>query len=149
MVHHCPTWQWASGDESKLKHYLPKDKQFLVTRNGNLLSKLCSTIYIFVCLVPCYKRCKEIEYVEDQEKIIDEDADGGWVDTHHYANLNEQIDEMTLAGGDKLCTGTKKLPVKVEENDEDDDEGEAEDMDAFLASGMIDEEDKVIFGIKN
>lgn len=52
---------------------------------------------------------------------------------------------MTLAGGDKLCTGTKKLVVKVEENDEDDDEEEAEDMDAFLASGLIDEEDKVIF----
>ena len=67
------------------------------------------------------------------------------MDTHHYANLNEQVDEMTLAGGDKLCTGTKKLVVKVEENDEDDDEEEAEDMDAFLASGLIDEEDKVIF----
>ena len=43
LVHHCPIWQWSAGDESKMKPYLPKDKQFLLTRN-----------------VPCYKRCKQV-----------------------------------------------------------------------------------------
>jgi len=29
----CPTWQWSAGDAANAKTYLPKDKQFLITRN--------------------------------------------------------------------------------------------------------------------
>lgn len=43
LVHHCPTWQWATGDEDRIKSYLPKTKQFLLTRN-----------------VPCTRRCKQV-----------------------------------------------------------------------------------------
>lgn len=45
-MHHCPTWQWACGDEMRAKAYLPKTKQFLITRN-----------------VPCSRRCKEVCHV--------------------------------------------------------------------------------------
>ena len=43
LVHSCPTWAWAAGDNTRAKTYLPADKQFLITRN-----------------VPCHRRCKQV-----------------------------------------------------------------------------------------
>ncbi|WAR28098.1 ATG3-like protein [Mya arenaria] len=86
IVHHCPTWHWSAGEEAKRKPYLPSDKQFLLTKN-----------------VPCYKRVKQVDTHEmDQEKVIEEnDADGGWVDTHHFADpqlghVQEAVQDMSL-----------------------------------------------------
>lgn len=104
LVHACPTWEWACGDESKTKSYLPKNKQYLITRN-----------------VPCSRRCKQvkhfksnwrtsvlinswiifnlylfifiqIENCEVQEKIVeDEDGDEGWVETHHLDSSHSPL----------------------------------------------------------
>ncbi|KAK7091001.1 ubiquitin-like-conjugating enzyme ATG3 [Littorina saxatilis] len=126
IVHHCPTWQWHKGEESKVKPFLPPEKQFLITRN-----------------VPCYKRVKQMDtHQEEQEKVIEEDdQDGGWVDTHHFASseavstLQEGVSEMTL--------DAKGPPAAVvASNDDDDDDEEAEDMEAFEQSGMLEQLDK-------
>ena len=109
LVHHCPSWQWASGDEASIRDYLPKDKQFLITRN-----------------VPCYKRCRQMDdYAQEQEKVLGldddlEDGDGGWVDTHHYSEKSPSMDpredlmanavsEMTL--GDEQAKPSTNDPV--------------------------------------
>lgn len=96
LVHHCPTWQWAAGDEARLKTYLPADKQFLITRN-----------------VACHRRCKQMEYVGEETLVETADGDEeAWVETHHcgeddedqgtgdadgaVGELEDEVDEMTL-----------------------------------------------------
>lgn len=127
LVHHCPTWKWATGDPSRIKSYLPKEKQFLLTKN-----------------VPCYKRCKEMEYTDDYEKIIDsDDEDGGWVDTHHFINTNEQVSQMVQPTEVKKADYVLSKERSKDDDEEEDDDDEAADMDEFMASGLVDQEDKV------
>lgn len=130
LVHHCPTWQWATGDESRIKSYLPKDKQFLITRN-----------------VPCSRRCKQMECSEKLEKLLEaDDADGGWVDTHHYdpgsSSLEEKVSEMTLEASSSSKTENKVVAKEDNQDDDDDDDDEAVDMEEFEESGLLDEQDQ-------
>ncbi|XP_054282426.1 ubiquitin-like-conjugating enzyme ATG3 [Macrosteles quadrilineatus] len=133
LVHHCPTWQWASGDEAKTKPYLPKNKQFLITRN-----------------VPCTRRCKQMEYCDEQERLIEtEDADGGWVDTHGMdptsSGLDDKVSEMTI---EDVTDSPLKRPNAVENDDEDDDDEEAIDMENFEESGMLEMQDEATYDVR-
>ena len=73
------------------------------------------------------------DYAQEQEKILGEeedleDGDGGWVDTHHYAeksamsnggqgdSVSNAISEMTL-GDEKVKS--KMQPETEEDSDED------------------------------
>lgn len=135
LVYHCPTWQWATGDEDRTKPYLPKKKQFLLTRN-----------------VPCTRRCKQIEYCDNQERIIEaDDPEGGWVDTHHYdpsiGGVDEKVSEMTLddvssSPFKNSCVSNNNGDNDEDEDDDDDDDEVAADMEAFEVSGMLDQQDK-------
>ena len=76
--------------------------------------------------------------------IESDDADCGWVDTHYYSGLSEHVQEMTLSGDkSKSLRNSRAKPVKEVDNDDDDDDEEPEDMDMFIASGGLEEDDKV------
>lgn len=134
LVHQCPTWSWSSASEPSLrKPYLPADKQFLITKS-----------------VPCYKRCKDIEYCNNDEKVImTENDDEGWVDTHHseqIAVVNEMVDELTLSEQEEEAQQSNKGQYNANEEkqtndgqEDDNDDDEAEDMDKFM--NMVEEED--------
>ena len=55
------------GESDKIKDYLPKEKQFLVTKQ-----------------VPCHKRCKDIQYSGKFEKVIEDDGPEGDGGTNVY-----------------------------------------------------------------
>lgn len=48
-----------------------------------------------------------MEYASDQEKVLDDE--GGWVDTHHFAekDVEEKISEMNLEDGASSSPGNK------------------------------------------
>lgn len=50
----------------------------------------------------------QIEYCEDKEKIIEDeqDAEGGWVDTHHYDNVGLPTVEEKVFSSFKNCKAT-------------------------------------------
>ncbi|XP_062521200.1 ubiquitin-like-conjugating enzyme ATG3 [Corticium candelabrum] len=132
LVHHCPTWFWSPGDESKTRSYLPKDKQFLVTKN-----------------VPCYKRCKYMEAMEVKERIIDEgDDEGGWVETQFeqgdasVSTAQEKVADMSIDGKTERATHTSVSgPLPVQDEGDDDDDEEAADMEEYEEKGLGEIED--------
>lgn len=118
----CGTWQWASGEESKRRPYLPPDKQFLITRN-----------------VPCYRRVKDMEYNDNgSANIVDDDGEN-WVTTHNA------IDSCSKGGEEEIAEIMSSVQIsnsKQDEEDNDNDEDIPELDDNFdTEDNLVEEED--------
>jgi ubiquitin-like-conjugating enzyme ATG3 len=78
----CPSWQWCEGEETKLRDYLPKRKQFLATRG-----------------VPSYQRVSSLSGATINNELIDGDIEGGW---ESPMILNPQVNQENNRNNDKL-----------------------------------------------
>ena len=119
LIEISPAWKWSSGDAAEKKPFLPDDKQFLITRR-----------------VPCYKRCKEIEYDNSNESIIKFDdivpsnsssskngsPDDDWVDTH-------TSNENRPGGSSNLEQGLEAMELKDDQKQSQDQNGASDDDD--------------------
>lgn len=74
LVFKCQTWQWASGDSSMAKKYLPPDKQFLITRN-----------------VPSLCRASTYAMQDAQESMVEGDGEDGWLSTHVDTDFQKNL----------------------------------------------------------
>ena len=103
----CPTWTWKAGDAKSAKPYLPRDKQYLVTRN-----------------VPCAKRAKEMEaYAGKEEALTGEDE--GWVAAGASAGSNGSRRGESGVNEEELPE-IVDLSLQTREEEEEEEEGEAQ-----------------------
>jgi hypothetical protein len=65
LVHASPTWSWQRGDISRIRPYLPSDKQYLVTRR-----------------VRCQRRVKSLQdsAAEGVDRIVMLDGESDWIE---------------------------------------------------------------------
>ena len=110
LVDKCPSWSWEAGEPTKAKEYLPKNKQFLITRN-----------------VPCHRRVAAIgESV--LECGMDDDEDAEWTNT---ANIDvtmggagsgadiEDIDDVEDVPQAAAAQGVAQAPAAADMDDDE------------------------------
>ena len=123
LVAKCPTWSWEAGDTKR--DFLPKDKQFLVTRR-----------------VPCLQRLAEYEAAAAAgAETAAEGTDGFTLydgATGQSANEDDAIPSMDGDDGDAADAMAKLSVGQATGDDDDDDDDDVPDMD-----DLDDEEDDV------
>ena len=157
LVFKCPTWSWESGDPSKRKKHLPKDKQYLITRN-----------------VPCSARVSSLENVvavvendmpggcdgnddddwlvskiltEEEQKLRAEKAlmdefdildDDGETLVDHGGGVEKEVGKLSLGDDKKGDESTKVDTTTIKKKEEEDDE--YADMADFEDDNILEDE---------
>lgn len=112
LVYKFPTWQWSPAlDPSKEKDFLPKDKQFLITKH-----------------VPCYVRASEFEVRDNGDgngdivDVYDDQLDNeGWSSTNvKVAQVTKPVDEASIKEiSDEDESDVQDIDDLIDENAED------------------------------
>lgn len=140
LVFRCPTWEWSSSSSSsKLKSYLPPDKQYLITRN-----------------VPCQNRVSSLETNLKMEGV-DSGVDGDeWmvssvlasddVDDNEDDNIEDDFDildedgELVETVEPEPPTPTAAASAAKNKTEEEDDD-EYGDMDDYEDEDILVDDD--------
>ena len=120
LVRACPTWSWARGSDEKAKKFLPREKQYLVTRR-----------------VPCAKRAKDMEAYAGSEIALGGE-DEGWVKAGEGRVVDggggdgeiPDIGTLTLDDASKKTTNDETM--KIDDIPEIGEDFEDEDDDAVV-----------------
>eukprot|EP00474_Spongospora_subterranea_P011373 CRZ11831.1 hypothetical protein [Spongospora subterranea] len=102
LTYRCPSWSWVSATGSSRKSYLPKNKQYLVTRN-----------------VPSLARLGDQAMEGNGEHVVEQSADDidGWVATH-IDRIEPEIPDITTNDHSRSTESRDKASEYEEENDE-------------------------------
>ncbi|GAA6041477.1 hypothetical protein JCM8097_001895 [Rhodosporidiobolus ruineniae] len=154
LVYKFPTWQWEAGEPGKARDFLPKDKQYLISRN-----------------VPCLRRVSQLgnqgggqdEYAEMLMNFADELEAGGeggpggeddWVATHTNASDPNSTTSVPVIGDipdlddpsssssgvDGVTSHLADTSISKDEIPDLDDIPDMDDEDAF-GGGLVEEDD--------
>ncbi|GAA5946571.1 hypothetical protein JCM10213_006633 [Rhodosporidiobolus nylandii] len=151
LAYKFPTWQWEAGEAGKARDFLPKDKQYLISRN-----------------VPCLRRVSQLgnqgggqdEYAEMLMSFAEELEEGeagkggedDWVATHTNAkdpNSTTSIpvigdipdlDEPSSSGVEGVTSHLADTSISKDEIPDLDDIPDMDDEDA-VGGGLVEEDD--------
>eukprot|EP00761_Pharyngomonas_kirbyi_P002906 gb/GECH01002910.1/.p1 GENE.gb/GECH01002910.1/~~gb/GECH01002910.1/.p1 ORF type:complete len:300 (+),score=106.40 gb/GECH01002910.1/:1-900(+) len=125
LVTKCPSWSWASGESDKQREFLPKEKQFLITKG-----------------VPCARRAKALE--EEANMDVEHDLGDGWIETN--ANKDEEEigeikDDQDKTEKQNTSNNNDSEPViNKDDEDGDNEDGDIPDMDDLEDDGIVEDE---------
>lgn len=130
----CPTWSWETGDANRAVNYLPKDKQFLLTRN-----------------VPCMVRIRSLEegYKTQQSQTLKDDDGEDWVapaasssSGSNVVDMMPDVAKLNLSNPPLTTTATTTTTTTSGEEEDEEGTGEIPDMDSFEVDDNLVEDDK-------
>jgi ubiquitin-like-conjugating enzyme ATG3 len=83
----CPSWSWQESCSKTLQKGLPKEKQFLLTKNVPSLMRLSAF---------------EASLEKATTMVVEEDGEGGWLATHTNEKKTEEADIPEISTEDDI-----------------------------------------------